>query len=148
MLFRSTKVWTAGERKEPTETESGSQQYKSEYGIVTVVIPALGHIHKLIHHNVQAATCTEPGTGEYWKCEGTGSCGKMFGDGNGTVEIADVPAGEDAIGHRYGKWEITNPPTLEANGKAVRVCQNEESHKEIKELPNLTDTDVDRKSVV
>ncbi len=137
-----TKVWTAGERKEPTETESGSQQYKSEYGIVTVVIPALGHIHKLIHHNVQAATCTEPGTGEYWKCEGTGSCGKMFGDGNGTVEIADVPAGEDAIGHRYGKWEITNPPTLEANGKAVRVCQNEESHKEIKELPNLTDTDV------
>ena len=141
-VLTDTDVWTAGERKEPTETETGSQQYTSEFGTVTIIIPATGHIHKLMHHDGTAATCTKPGTGEYWKCEGTGSCGKMFSDQNGTVEITDVPAGEEAKGHSYGKWEITISPTLEAKGKAVRVCQNDETHKEIKELPVLADTDV------
>ena len=141
-VLTDTDVWTLGERKDPTETETGSQQYTSEFGTVTVIIPATGHIHKLIHHGGTAATCTEPGTGEYWKCEGTGSCGKMFSDENGTVEITDVPAGEKAKGHKYGKWEITTAPTLEAKGEARRVCQNDETHKDIKELPVLTDTDV------
>ncbi len=141
-MLTDTDVWTPGERKEPTETETGSQQYTSEFGTVTVIIPAIGHIHKLIHHDSVAATCTESGTGEYWKCEGTESCGKMFGDENGTMEITNVPAGEEAKGHSYGKWEITISPTLEAKGEAVRVCQNDETHKEVKELPMLTDTDV------
>ncbi|MBO4998224.1 MAG: Ig-like domain-containing protein [Lachnospira sp.] len=141
-ILTDTDVWTVGERKAPTETETGSQQYTSEYGTVTVIIPAIGHIHKLTHHEVKAATCTKPGTGEYWKCEGTGSCGKLFSDENGTVEITAVPAGAEAKGHKYGNWEITTVPTMEAKGEAVRVCQNDETHKEIKELPILTNTDV------
>lgn len=101
----------------------------------------LTHTHTLTHYDDVAATCTKSGTGEYWKCEGTGSCGKMFSDENGTVEITAVPAIE-AKGHKYGKWEITTVPTLEAKGEAVRVCQNDVTHKDIKELPVLTDTDV------
>ncbi|MCM1499012.1 MAG: Ig-like domain-containing protein [Clostridium sp.] len=100
------------------------------------------HTHTLTHYDEAAATCTEPGTGEYWKCEGEDGCGKMFRDEDGTVETEDIPEGEEAKGHSYGNWEITAAPTLEAKGEARRVCQADETHKEIKELPVLTDTEV------
>ena len=119
--------------KENTVFPTGDGSVKTPY--------LLTHTHTLTHYDGVAATCTKPGTGEYWKCEGTGSCGKMFSDENGTVEITAVPA-MDAKGHKYGKWEITTVPTMEAKGEAVRVCQNDETHKEIKELPILTNTDV------
>ena len=41
-----TTVWTEGTRNEPTEDADGSQEYISDYGTVTVTIPALGHTHE------------------------------------------------------------------------------------------------------
>lgn len=124
--------------KEDTVFPTGDGAADTPY----LLMGEISHTHTLTHYDGVAATCTESGTGEYWKCEGTESCGKMFGDENGTMEITNVPAGEEAKGHSYSKWEITISPTLEAKGEAVRVCQNDETHKEVKELPMLTDTDV------
>ncbi len=41
-VLTDTSVWTAGTKVEPTETTDGSQEYTSEYGTVTVTIPATG----------------------------------------------------------------------------------------------------------
>ena len=44
--------------------------------------------------------------------------------------------------HNWGAWTITNQPTQTETGTAERVCQNDSSHKDQKELPALTDTSV------
>ena len=44
-------------------------------------IAALGH--DLVHHDAQAATCTEAGNSEYYTCS---RCGKFFSDAAGTTE--------------------------------------------------------------
>lgn len=41
----NTNVWAAGHRTEPTEDMEGSQEYRSNYGTVTITIPATGHTH-------------------------------------------------------------------------------------------------------
>ena len=47
-----------------------------------------------------AATCTESGSVEYWKCSG---CGKLFADAEGEREIED--AAVEALGHDWGEGE-------------------------------------------
>lgn len=144
--------------------------------------PIETHTHTLVHHAAVAATCTENGTGEYWKCEGTDACNKMFSDANGTTEIAEIPTiaatghkevtdvaieptcetdGKTAgshcsvcntvitaqtiipkLNHDWGAWSITTEPTFVVTGKAERICGNDNTHKEIVDLPILTDTNV------
>lgn len=144
--------------------------------------PTQTHTHTLVHHAAVAATCTENGTGEYWKCEGTDACNKMFSDANGTTEIAEIPTiiatghtevtdiaieptcetdGKTAsshcsvcntviteqtiipkLNHNWGAWSITTEPTFDVTGKAERICGNDNTHKEIVDLPILTDTNV------
>ena len=41
-VLTDTTVWTEGTKVEPTETEDGSQEYTSNYGAVTITIPATG----------------------------------------------------------------------------------------------------------
>ena len=56
-------------------------QYTFIYQLtIYLLMGEISHTHTLTHYDGVAATCTESGTGEYWKCEGTESCGKMFGD--------------------------------------------------------------------
>ena len=52
------------------------------------------HVHSLTKVNKVNPTCTEPGAEEYWKC----SCGKMFSDIDGQVEIPK-PIVYPALGH-------------------------------------------------
>ena len=47
-----------------------------------------------------------------------------------------------ALGHDYGSWTITVEPTETTIGSAERVCSRNNTHKETKELPVLTDTTV------
>ena len=58
------------------------------------------HEHELFHTDAVAATCTESGSVEYWKCLG---CGKLFADAEGTKEIED--AAVEALGHDWGEGE-------------------------------------------
>lgn len=43
--------------------------------------------HKLTHHELKAATCTEAGNIEYWQCS---VCNKLFSDEAATKEITDA----------------------------------------------------------
>lgn len=47
----------------------------------------------------KAATCTETGNTEYWKCE---DCGKLFSDQNGSTEITEADTVTDKIAHTPG----------------------------------------------
>ena len=51
------------------------------------------HTHTRTKHE-STATCTEPGTGEYWQCEGEDGCGKLFSEDNDRTEIDRVPKKE------------------------------------------------------
>jgi ubiquitin len=135
-----TTVWTEGKRVEPTEYNDGSQEYNStEYGTVTITLPALGHTHVLVHHEAAAAACTEAGNEEYWQCSG---CNKLFSDANGENEIPEIPL-KPETGHSWGDWTITTAPTLETAGEAKRACKHDNAHVTIKnDVPKLSDTTV------
>ena len=83
--------------------------------------PVETHTHKLEHNEAVSATCTERGTGEYWRCL---LCNKRFLDEECTKEINGVPI-ISATGHT----EVTDTaiePTCETDGKTAgshcRVC--------------------------
>ena len=99
------------------------------------------HQHNLVKHDAVPATCTTDGTGEYYKCEGENSCGKMFSDAAGTTEISEIPT-LTALGHSWGSWYITSEPTFTETGEAERVCKNDSEHTEDAVLPVLTNTGV------
>ena len=79
--------------------------------------PPIEHTHTLVHHATVAATCTETGTGEYWKCEGTDACNKMFSDENGTTEITEILT-IAATGHTE-VTDVAIEPTCETDGKTA-----------------------------
>ena len=64
-----------------------------------IITPALGHTHNMTPVAGKAATCTEKGNIEYYKCDG---CGKWFEDATGNVEITDHDSVVlTALGHDY-----------------------------------------------
>lgn len=99
------------------------------------------HPHILIYHEAVNPACTEKGTAEYWICEGENGCGKIFADGNGETELGEIPI-IAAIGHKWGKWNVTSPPTETVGGAAERICGNNEEHIDAAPLPALTDVTV------
>lgn len=155
----------------------------------TLITEAVGYTastetvkHTLVHHAAVAATCTETGTGEYWKCEGDNGCNKLFSDENAETEIAEVPVisakghtevtdiaveptcetdGKTAgshcsvcntvitaqttiskLNHTWGAWSITTEPTFNTTGKAERICETDNTHKETVDVPVLSDREV------
>lgn len=46
------------------------------------------------------------------------------------------------LNHSWGAWSITTEPTFDVTGKAEHICKNDNTHKEIVNLPILTDTTV------
>lgn len=93
------------------------------------------HAHTLVKHDAVPATCTEAGTGAYWKCEGSdGCCGLMFADAEGETELEQIPAGGNATGHSYGN------PESNGDGTHTRTCQNDSAHKETERCSGGTPT--------
>lgn len=62
------------------------------------------HTHRLTKHEAVPAQCLQDGTGEYWKCEGTGGCNKMFLDAAGRNEITQITI-IPATGHKPDESE-------------------------------------------
>jgi len=95
-------------------------------------IPPITHVHTLAAAEAVPATCTEPGSIEYFVCSG---CGRLFADAEGTREInvedTDVPA----TGHSWGEWTVTTPAGCEAEGEETRICGNDPSHAEHRPIP-------------
>ena len=74
---------------EPTCTEHGYITHKCSIcnSIVKVYKDDVLKPHKLTHHALKAATCTEAGNIEYWQCS---VCNKLFSDEATTKEFTDV----------------------------------------------------------
>ncbi|MBQ9021769.1 MAG: hypothetical protein IJ113_07125, partial [Eggerthellaceae bacterium] len=81
--------------------------------------------HELEKVDEIAATCTEDGAKEHWKCT---HCDKLFADAEGAVEIAEAEA-IPATGHDWGEpsyeWADDNSSVT-----ATRVCKNDANHVE------------------
>lgn len=94
-------------------------------------------VHNGTRVDAKDATCTEDGNIEHWNCS---ACGYNFADASCTEIIENVKT--DAVGHTYGGWIITEPPTLTAEGEAECVCIKNTAHKKTETLPPLSDTAV------
>ena len=75
--------------------------------------------HKPTQIAAKAATCTETGIKEHYKCS---VCGKLFSDSDGKIEIADTTI--PALGHDYeylwGTWDCKTKTIT-----ACRKCKRE-----------------------
>ena len=97
--------------KDATCTEDGKKVYKctteTDDGTCTETkeeeIPALGHSNQLIS---STATCTDAGVGTY-------KCTRCSATSEGAVP---------ALGHLWGKWQVTKPATADTEGEEERVC--------------------------
>lgn len=163
----NTAVWTLTGTQAATTTEDGWKEYTSDYGTVTVIIPAIGHTHDWGEWELTTEP-TETKTGiatrvcktnaehketksvpvltdeDVWTAVGgsmptctTDGATDYYSDEYGTV-TATIPA----TGHSWGSWYITSNPTFTAKGEAERVCENNGEHTETAELPVLTNTSV------
>ena len=89
------------ETVEPTCTEHGYTTHKCSLcnSIVKVYKDDVLKPHKLTHHALKNATCTEAGNIEYWQCS---VCNKLFSNEAATQEITDAASLEiPAKGHQY-----------------------------------------------
>ncbi len=90
--------------------------------------PSGEHVHVLVHTAAAAPTCTEDGNTEYWYCS---RCGRYFSDEQGANEITLADTRIPALGHDWGAWTVTTPPTCTETGVETRRCARcnaEETH--------------------
>ena len=120
--------------KEPTETEEGEEtrvcQNDSSH-VETRTVPPKGHTHSMTKVEAVAATCEQPGSIEYYQCEG---CGRIFRDEAGTQELSAEDLVVPATGHDWGEWTVSKQPTETEKGEETRVCKNDASHTETREI--------------
>ena len=115
---------------EPTCTEPGYTTHKCSLcnSIVKVYKDDVLKPHKLTHHELKAATCTEAGNIEYWQCS---VCNKLFSDEATTKEITDAASLViPAKGHKFDR---------EGN---CTVCQYKDSRYALFNLEGITDVTI------
>ena len=120
------------ENVEPTCTEHGYTTHKCSLcnSIVKVYKDKDDVLkpHKLTHHELKAATCTEAGNIEYWQCS---VCNKLFSDEATTKEITDAASLViPAKGHKFDR---------EGN---CTVCQYKDSRYALFNLEGITDVTI------
>ena len=118
------------ETVEPTCTEHGYTTHKCSLcnSIVKVYKDDVLKPHKLTHHELKAATCTEAGNIEYWQCS---VCNKLFSDEATTKEITDAASLViPAKGHKFDR---------EGN---CTVCQYKDSRYALFNLEGITDVTI------
>ena len=118
------------ENVEPTCTEHGYTTHKCSLcnSIVKVYKDDVFKPHKLTHHALKAATCTEAGNIEYWQCS---VCNKLFSDETTTKEITDAASLViPAKGHKFDR---------EGN---CTVCQYKDSRYALFNLEGITNVTI------
>ena len=118
------------ETVEPTCTEHGYTTH--ECSICHLNVKVYKHDvlkpHKLTHHELKAATCTEAGNIEYWQCS---VCNKLFSDEATTKEITDAASLViPAKGH-----------TFDREGNCT-VCPYKDSRYALFNLEGITDVTI------
>ena len=102
------------------------QEYTATTTRQDVAIDPSNHNNQIIKVNAEAATCTESGIQEHYKCSG---CGKLYSDADGLTEITLEEVTIQALGHQWGEPVIT----FAEDGKtatAVVTCENDGNHTE------------------
>ena len=90
--------------------------------------------HTMTHVEAKEATCTEDGSSmEYYECS---VCGKKYEDEEGTTEIT-IDVVLPKTGHDWSEWTVTKEATCTEAGKEERVCANDPTHKETREIEKL-----------
>ena len=118
------------ENVEPTCTEHGYTTHKCSLcnSIVKVYKHDVLKPHKLTHHELKDATCTEAGNIEYWQCS---VCNKLFSDEATTKEITDATSLViPAKGH-----------TFDREGNCT-VCHYKDSRYALFNLEGITDVTI------
>ena len=118
------------ETVEPTCTEHGYTAHKCSLcnSIVKVYKDDVLKPHKLTHHALKNATCTEAGNIEYWQCS---VCNKLFSDEATTKEITDAASLViPAKGH-----------TFDREGNCT-VCPYKDSRYALFNLEGITDVTI------
>ena len=118
------------ETVEPTCTEHGYTAHKCSLcnSIVKVYKDDVLKPHKLTHHALKNATCTEAGNIEYWQCS---VCNKLFSDEATTKEITDAASLViPAKGHKFDR---------EGN---CTVCPYKDSRYALFNLEGITDVTI------
>ena len=126
-------------RREATCQQAGVINCKCSRCTVTssTVIPIVAHSYTK-ETITKKPTCTEMGHATY-QCEWCGEYDESRGGENGT----DL----DATGHDWGDWTVETPATCEEKGVEKRICKNDSTHFErrnIKELGHDYDQTITR----
>ncbi len=92
--------------------------------------------HTPSHHPASPAGCETEGNTEYWTCS---VCSKFFSDAACTTEITEADTVQYAAGHNWGTWTVVTPAGVE-KGAEQRVCANDPSHIETRDIPAVGHT--------
>lgn len=109
-----------GSRVEPTCTQEGSKKMKCTMcgEIMEEKIPAAGHTYTQVP--AKAATCTENGNHEHYRCS---VCSGYFIDGtDGKTQSSESAVTITAAGHKYAAPIITAQATETADGRLTKTC--------------------------
>ena len=79
------------------------------------------HKHTLVQVNYKKATCEQPGTTAYWRCD---TCNKYYSDKGATNEIKEGSWIVPATGHNYGEWKVIKNPSCSNEGVEERTCRD------------------------
>ena len=118
--------------EEATCTEPGEKQIYAVFDhpdftdqFKTVEIAATGHTEQgNVRENETEPTCEEAGSyDEVVYCQ---VCGE---------EISRETKTESALGHDYGEWIVLHDPTPDEDGLEVRICSNDTTHVEFRDIP-------------
>ncbi len=128
-IGHSWGAWTV--TKPATETEQGLMTRECSHDsthVQTRVIPEETHAHGFAYIKAKAATCTDDGNIDYWKCsEGDNPCGLCFKDFAGAEWVHEDDVAVHALGHDWdGATYAWNKDDTKVTAK--RVCKRDLSH--------------------
>ena len=111
-----TSVWQLGTRVEPGNGTTGSQEYTSKYGTVTVTLPAIDHNHTMGNWVVNTLPTLISGGKATRQCTHTSNEEQCT-----YTETTDVPMLSDMTVWTAG--EVTQNPTTETVGKQKYISE-------------------------
>ena len=103
--------------------------------LINAQIHFLSHIHNLKKINVRKASCLIDGSSVYWTYE---ICGNFFADESAESEIEKDSWIISTTGHAFGEWRIIREATETEAGLETRICENDSTHEEFREIPKIS----------
>ena len=102
--IESSHKWDEGSILSSAATclEQGEIQYTCQFDSTHTKKEYFTGNHSITHHEAAAATCTENGNSEHWKCD---VCGKCFSDADAQTEITEASTVVSSLGHDWHPWK-------------------------------------------